>query len=72
MVASFLAMTLRMSLRGTKQSHFVYRLFIDLLQDFKTKISNPHKFALGIGAVSPDLEKQGFLVVVFVNWEYSG
>jgi len=26
-------------------------------------------FALGIAAVSPDLEKQGFLAVVFVNWE---
>ncbi|KAF2342721.1 hypothetical protein [Flavobacterium tistrianum] len=25
--------------------------------------------ALGIGAVSPDLEKQGFLAVVFVNRE---
>ena len=59
-VASFFAMTLRMSLRG------------NLIQDFKTKNSNPRKFALGIGAVSPDIEKQGFLVVVFVNWEYSG
>ncbi|WP_394773767.1 hypothetical protein [Flavobacterium sp.] len=29
-------------------------------------------FALGMGAASPDLEKQGFLAVVFVNWEYSG
>jgi len=28
--------------------------------------------ALGIEAVSPDLEKQGFLAVVFVNQEYSG
>jgi len=28
--------------------------------------------ALGIVAVSPDLEKQGFLAVVFVNREYSG
>jgi hypothetical protein len=27
--------------------------------------------ALGIGAVSLDLEKQGFLAVVFVNREYS-
>jgi hypothetical protein len=27
--------------------------------------------ARGIGAVSPDLEKQGFLAVVFVNREYS-
>jgi hypothetical protein len=27
--------------------------------------------ALGIEAVSPDLEKQGFLAVVFVNREYS-
>jgi len=53
-------MTLRMSLRG------------NLIQDFKTKNSYPRKFALGIGAVSPDIEKQGFLVVVFVNWEYSG
>jgi len=25
-----------------------------------------------MGAASPDLEKQGFLAVVFVNWEYSG
>jgi hypothetical protein len=30
------------------------------------------EIALGIGAVSPDLEKQGFLAVVFVNGEYSG
>ena len=29
-------------------------------------------FALGIETASPDLEKQGFLAVVFVNWEYSG
>jgi hypothetical protein len=29
-------------------------------------------FALGMGAASPDLEKQGFLAVVFVNREYSG
>jgi hypothetical protein len=29
-------------------------------------------FALGIEATSPDLEKQGFLAVVFVNQEYSG
>jgi hypothetical protein len=28
-------------------------------------------FALGIGAASRNLEKQGFLAVVFVNWEYS-
>jgi hypothetical protein len=28
--------------------------------------------ALGIGAVSPDLEKQGFFAVVFVYREYSG
>jgi hypothetical protein len=33
---------------------------------------NSELFGLGIGAVSPDLEKQGFLAVVFVNWEYSG
>ncbi|SDY76760.1 hypothetical protein SAMN05444397_102194 [Flavobacterium aquidurense] len=25
-----------------------------------------------MGTASPDLEKQGFLAVVFVNWEYSG
>lgn len=30
------------------------------------------KFALGIGAVSPDLEKQDFLAVVFVVREFSG
>ncbi len=29
-------------------------------------------FALGIEAASPDLEKQGFLAVVFVDREYSG
>jgi hypothetical protein len=23
-------------------------------------------------AASPDLEKQGFFAVVFINWEYSG
>ncbi|WP_262490019.1 hypothetical protein [Flavobacterium frigidimaris] len=34
----------------------------------KTKTSN----LAPMGAVSPDLEKQGFLAVVFVNWEYSG
>jgi hypothetical protein len=28
--------------------------------------------ALGMEAVSPDLEKQGFLAVVFVNLEFSG
>jgi len=35
----------------------------------KTKPSFP--LAL-MGAVSPDLEKQGFFAVVFVNREYSG
>jgi hypothetical protein len=33
---------------------------------------NLPKSALGIEAASPELEKQGFLAVVFVNWEYSG
>ena len=28
-------------------------------------------FALGMEVASPDLEKQGFLAVVFVNREYS-
>ncbi|MBP4139673.1 hypothetical protein [Flavobacterium geliluteum] len=31
----------------------------------------PRALAL-MGAASPDLEKQGFLAVVFVNREYSG
>jgi hypothetical protein len=34
----------------------------------KTKTSN----LAPMGVVSPDLEKQGFLAVVFVNREYSG
>jgi len=39
---------------------------------FKIKIILVLRFGLGIEAVSPDLEKQGFLAVVFVNGEYSG